>query len=305
MGIEAGCSSSIVAVADRSKRGGWSMPFAGAGRLDGVWRLLGLVILLAGWEAIHRASGPFVLPSLVDTVASLVRVVGGGQAFGALAVTLLHAVGGAALGAALGFVLGLVGGAIRPLGLALSPMLTAILGVPPVAWIVLAFLWFGTGLKAPLFTVTVTAVPIVFAATLQGMGARDEGLREMAAVYRLPRRALFLRLLLPELAVHVAPALSTAFAISWKVALTAEVLGDGSGIGGAFATARAHLDLAEAMAWIVLVVLVLLVADAALLGPLRRWIAGHGGRGSGAGRRGGGAPTCVGIGALTNIERRR
>ncbi len=274
--------------------------WGGERRLDAVWRGLGLLLLLVGWEAIHRIAGPFVLPSVFDTARALLGVVLGGRVFGALGVTLLHAVGGALLGAAIGFVLGLVGGAVRPFGLLLTPVSTAVLGVPPVAWIVLAFLWFGTGLRAPLFTVTVTAVPIVFAATLQGMNARDPGLREMADVFRLPARARFLRLLLPELAVHVAPSLSTTFAISWKVALTAEVLGDGSGIGGAFATARAHLDLAEAMAWIVLVVFVLLVAEALLLGPMRRWIAGHGG-----GRRPMRAPTCVGVGDMKQIEGKR
>lgn len=284
----------------RSSATGIARMKSGEGRFDVAWGGLGLLLLLVGWEAIHRVAGPFVLPSVSDTVASLLGVVGGGRAFGALGVTLLHAVGGASLGAAIGCALGIVGGVVRPFGLLMTPVSTAVLGVPPVAWIVLAFLWFGTGPKAPLFTVTVTAVPIVFAATLQGMNARDPGLREMAEVFRLPALARLRRLLLPELAVHVAPSLSTTFAISWKVALTAEVLGDGSGIGGAFATARAHLDLAEAMAWIVLVVFVLLVADGLLLGPMRRRIAGHGG--SGRQMR---APTCVGIGGTRPVEEQR
>lgn len=262
---------------------------------NALWPALGLGLLAFAWAMVHAKAGPFVLPSLPDTGLAFGRIVADGSAARALVVTLIHAIGGAGLGAALGFVLGLAGGAARPIGSLLAAPITAILGVPPVAWIVLAFLWFGTGLLAPLFTVTVTAFPIVFAATLQGMRARDPGLKEMATVFRLPPRARVLRLLLPELAVHVAPALSTAFAISWKVALTAEVLGDGSGVGGAFATARAHLDLAEAMAWIVLVVVFLLVTDALVLGPLRRWIAGR--RESGR-REDAAAPTCVGIGAV-------
>lgn len=266
-------------------------------RHDRVWGAVGLVALAVGWSWISAACGPFVLPSLTDTAAAFVRIVGSGVAIDALGVTLLHAVGGAVAGAALGFGLGLAGGLVRPLGAALMPAITAILGVPPVAWIVLAFLWFGTGLTAPLFTVTITALPIVFAAGLQGMRARDPALVEMAEVFRLPARTRLFRLMLPELAVHVAPALSTAFAISWKVALTAEVLGDGSGIGGGFATARAHLDLPEAMAWIVLVVIFLLVSDGLLLGPLRRWIAGARENAGGTAAEAP-APTCVGIGAL-------
>lgn len=264
---------------------------------DALWGALGLAVLALGWTLVNRISGPFVLPSLGDTAAALWRVVTAGVAVHALGATLLHAVGGAAMGGLCGFALGLAGGCARPLGAALTPSVTAILGVPPVAWIVLALLWFGTGPLAPLFTVAVTTLPIVFLATLQGMRARDADLAEMAEAFRLPRGTRLRRLVLPELAVHVAPACSTAFAIAWKVALTAEVLGDGSGIGGGFAAARAHLDLAEAMAWIVVVVIFLLLSDAVLLGPLRRWIAGH--REVAAGAIGAGpSPAGVAVAAL-------
>ncbi|TBW40309.1 ABC transporter permease subunit [Siculibacillus lacustris] len=239
---------------------------------DRLWGTLGLAGLAAGWSLIHTTAGPFVLPSLADTGTALIRVIADGSALAGLALTCLHAVGGAVAGAAVGLALGLAGGAVRPLGAALAPAVTAILGVPPVAWIVLAFLWFGTGPAAPLFTVAIATAPLLFAATLAGVRARDPALIEMATVFRLPRATRFFRLTLPELAVQVAPALSSAFAMAWKVALTAEVLGDGSGVGGRFATARAHLDLAEAMAWIVLVVAVLLTIDAVLFGPLRRRI---------------------------------
>ncbi|WP_029002639.1 ABC transporter permease [Azorhizobium doebereinerae] len=242
---------------------------------DTAWGAAGLALLALGWTLVNWRSGPFVLPSLVETGAALLRLIADGSAVRASGATLLHAVGGAALGGGIGLLLGLAGGLWRAVGAALAPSATAILGVPPIAWIVLAFLWFGVGVTALLFTVTIATLPIIFAATLQGMRARDPALVEMARVFRLPRRTRLIRIILPELAVHIAPALSTAFAIAWKVALTAEVLGDGSGIGGGFATARAHLDLPEAMAWIVLVVILLLITDAALLGPLRRWISGQ------------------------------
>lgn len=264
---------------------------------DWLFGTLGLVLLMAGWSLVNRVSGPFVLPSLSETGGAFLGLFATGSVFRELAITLLHAVGGAALGAAIGFGLGLAGGLRRSIGATLRPAATAILGIPPVAWVVLALLWFGPGLWSPLFTVTVTTAPILFASTLQGVEARDPGLIEMAEVFRLSRRTRLVLLMLPELAVHVAPALSTTFALAWKVALTAEVLGDGSGVGGAFSTARAHLDLAEAMAWIWLVVIFLLITDGLLLGPLRRWIRGsrpvaQAGREAG----GGDGPSCVGIG---------
>jgi NitT/TauT family transport system permease protein len=249
-------------MAERARRG-----------TDLAWGALGLILLGAGWTLINRLSGPFVLPSLADTGAALVRVVASGDALPAMVATLMHALGGVLIGASLGFAIGLAGGFLRPIGATAAPVATAILGVPPIAWVVLSLLWFGPGGFGPAFTVAITAMPIMFAATLQGVRARDPQLAEMARVFRLPLRSRLTRIMLPELATMLAPALATTFALSWKVTLTAEVLGDGSGIGGRFASARAHLDLPEAMAWIVVIVAFVLITDALLLGQLRRWVA--------------------------------
>jgi NitT/TauT family transport system permease protein len=240
---------------------------------DTAWGAFGFALLLGGWAWVHAAYGSFVMPSLAETLAALGRILTH-DAGEALAITLLHAAGGAAIAIIIGFILGVLGGLVRPFGSALSPAVTAILGVPPIAWVVLAILWFGPGLFSPLFTVTLATMPIIFISTMHGMRARDANLGEMAQVFRLPRKTRFLQILLPALMVHVAPALSTVSALSWKVALTAELLGDGTGIGGRFATARAFLDLPEAMAWVVLVVVFVLVTDGLLLRSLRRWLGG-------------------------------
>uniref|UniRef100_Q07JR8 Binding-protein-dependent transport systems inner membrane component n=1 Tax=Rhodopseudomonas palustris (strain BisA53) TaxID=316055 RepID=Q07JR8_RHOP5 len=233
---------------------------------------LGLALVAVGWTLVNRSYGALVLPSLADTGAALLRIVLSSDALAAVTATVGHAFGGVAIGAAAGLILGLIGGVVRPVGAALAPVATAILAVPPIVWVVLAFLWFGTTGTGILFTVAISSMPILFAATLQGVRSRNRHLAEMATVFRLPLSTRLLRILLPDLAVMLSPALATAFAISWKVALTSEVLGDGSGIGGRFAVARAHLDLPEAMAWIILVVGVVLSSDALLLGPLRRWL---------------------------------
>ncbi len=239
---------------------------------DPFWSAIGLAMLALGWSVLNRAYGPFVLPSLSDTALALGRIVMSGAALPAIGATLLHAVCGGLLGATLGVAIGVAGGHIRPLGVAIAPVATVVLAIPPIVWVVLSLLWFGPGGLGPLFTVAVTTMPIVFGATLQGMRARDPHLAEMAQVFRLSLRSRLLRITIPELATILAPAFASAFAIAWKVALTAEVLGDGSGVGGRFATARAHLDLAEAMAWIVLVVACVLASDILLLGRLRRWM---------------------------------
>ncbi|MFG1418163.1 ABC transporter permease subunit [Xanthobacter sp. V0B-10] len=241
------------------------------------WGALGVLALLAAWQWGHYALGPFVLPSLQETGRALWRLVAEGLALPALAATAGHALGGFLVGGVAGLALGLAGGLVTPVGAMVAPVLVMILGTPPIAWVVLALLWFGPGGGAPAFTVAVTAAPIVFLAALQGVRSRDPRLDEMARVYRAPARMRASDLILPALADHLAPAFATALAFSFKVAVMAEVLSGSDGVGGGIANARAYLDLAETMAWIVLVVAFLLLADAVLLAPLRGWLAARDG----------------------------
>lgn len=230
----------------------------------------GLAALVAAWQIGHIALGPFVLPAPAETAARLVSLVANGTAAPAIAVTATDALGGWFAGAALGFSLGLVGGLVPLLGAALRPVAIVVLGVPPIAWVVLSLLWFGPRGMGAAFTVLVTTLPIVFAGAFQGVQARDPRLSEMGRAFGAPLLLRLRAIILPQLLDFLLPALATALALAWKVAVMAEVLGGGTGIGGQIATARAHLDLPETLAWIVLAVILLLACDALLLAPIRR-----------------------------------
>jgi NitT/TauT family transport system permease protein len=66
-------------------------------------------------------------------------------------------------------------------------------------------------------------------------------------------------------------ALGTAF----KVAVMAELLANAGGIGGALADARINLDIAEALAWVAVAVILLIAVEYALVQPVKgeidRW----------------------------------
>ncbi len=253
--------------------------FGGTGRpmMRLAWGAAGLGLLGAAWQGGYVALGPFVLPSLGATFGELAQLIASGAAWSPLLQTAGHALTGFLVGGACGLALGLLGGFVWPVAAAAGPVLTAILGTPPIAWVVLALLWFGPGGAAPVFTVAITAAPIVFLAGLHGVRARDVQLMEMARIYRAPLLQRLSDILLPRLAQALAPALATALAFSFKVSVMAEVLSGADGVGGAIADARAVLDLPQTMAWIVLVVMVLLAVDAVLFAPLRGWLAANGG----------------------------
>jgi NitT/TauT family transport system permease protein len=230
----------------------------------------GLAFVIAGWALVHAIYGPLVLPRPDEAVRELVHLFAKGQAQSAMSATLFHSLAGWSVGCATGLALALLGGLWQPAGLALRPVATALLGLPPVAWLVLAALWFGANGFDAGFTVAVVVAPMVFVAAIHGMDRRDPLLDEMAAGFCAPPWQKFTDILAPQIFTHFLPAAATALGMALKVCVMSEVMASGTGIGGQLAAARSNLDLVGAMAWILLVVALALILDLALIEPFRR-----------------------------------
>lgn len=243
---------------------------AGARSTFGRWSLLGLALVLLAWIIAHRTYGVFVLPDPRDAVAALAKLAVSGVLLPAVALTARDALLGFLAAAVTGMVLGGLAGARPIVHQILQPIATLLLGVPAIAWVVLALLWFGGSGSVAGFTVAVTTAPIVFAAAAQGVATLDGDLARMARAFRAPRAARILDLYLPHMLGHVFPALATALASAWKVAVMAEVLAGAGGIGDGLARARAEVDTAATMAWILVVVALLLAVERLALDPIRR-----------------------------------
>ncbi|CAH2603267.1 Hydroxymethylpyrimidine ABC transporter, transmembrane component [Rhodovastum atsumiense] len=225
---------------------------------------LGLGGFLLLWHLVHVDVGALVLPSPLAVARRVLALAVAPGTPEALARTAADALGGLAAGGLAGLLLGVASGALPPLGAALRPVVTVILGVPHIAWVVLALLWFGPQGLAPGVTVALACLPVLFAGGYHGARARDPDLTEMARVFALGPWQRATELALPQLLVHLAPAFATALGLAFKVAVMAEVLSGGAGVGGQVATARAYLETDLVLAWIVLVVVLLLALDAML-----------------------------------------
>ena len=150
------------------------------------------------------------------------------------------------------------------------PLVTVLMGMPPIARLVLSMLWFGASDGTPVFTVFVAAFPVVFVGALQGTRTLDNQLREMALAMRLPARLKLFDLYLPHVFSYLFPAWIAALGMSWKIVVMAELLATQDGVGAALAVSRAHLDSAASMAWICAVVVLLLGLEYLFLEPLKR-----------------------------------
>jgi NitT/TauT family transport system permease protein len=150
------------------------------------------------------------------------------------------------------------------------PIVTILMGMPPIAWIVLAMIWFGMGNATVEFTVIVASMPIVFVGALQGTRTLEDKFEEMADIFKVPFFMKFFDIYLPHIFSYVFPAWVSGLGMAWKIVVMAELLATSDGLGADLALARSQLDTATALAIVVAMVGLLMVAEYIFLEPIKQ-----------------------------------
>jgi NitT/TauT family transport system permease protein len=232
----------------------------------------GLSCLLAAWQAGHEVYGSFVLPSPLQTFATMGDLLVAPQFYSIAGETAARTLIGFGLAAGFGSLAGMIAGYSFAAMRILKPIVAVVLGVPPISWIVLALIWFGATGGSAIATVIVAALPISFAGALEGVATRDRSLDAMASVFGAGPFRRFRTVTLPHLLSYLFPAWTTTVGVAWKVTVMAELFANAGGIGGELATARTLFDIPQVTAWTAIVVLFALVTDFGILHPLREWL---------------------------------
>ncbi|SMP31057.1 ABC transporter permease [Shimia sagamensis] len=251
----------------------------GARALKFIWGgwagLASFALFCAVWQAGFETYGAFILPAPLEVFSTVFGLLHIPETW-ALALTTAKRAGESFLLAVLvGVTLGVISGHAPAVMRLQKPLLTVLLGVPPVAWIVLAMIWFGGGDGTVIVTVLVAATPIVLVGTAEGILSRDRGLDAMGQLYGAGPIRRFTTLSWRHTLSHLFPSLILALATGFKVAVMAELLANSGGIGGALSDARTNFDIAEALAWVVMSVGLLIGIEYGLIHPFRaeldRW----------------------------------
>ena len=227
------------------------------------------------WQIGHEAYGAFILPSPLAAAEAVIRLSADEANWHTAATTAERALEGFALAAFAGTLAGIIAGYSAAAIRLARPLITLILGVPPIAWIVLAMIWFGSTDGMVVTTVAIAATPAAFIGAAEGIMTRDRGLDDMARAFGAGPWRRFSTLAVRHVAAHVFPALVLTLGTAFKVAVMAEVLSNSGGIGGGLARARSNLDVSEAMAWVLIAVAALIAIEYGLVRPihseLERW----------------------------------
>ena len=235
------------------------------------WGAIASVFLfIAVWDVGNQIYGDLILPSPLETFRTLAQLFGESAFMENLMITLRRAMIGFGISLVAGTALGLLAGFFVTASIMSRPIVTILMGMPPIAWIVLAMIWFGMGDATVIFTVVVASLPIVFVGALQGTRTLEDKFDEMADIFKVPRMMKFFDIYLPHIFSYVFPAWVAALGMAWKIVVMAELLATSDGLGAALAMARSQLDTATALAIVVAMVGLLMVAEYIFLEPIKR-----------------------------------
>ena len=228
------------------------------------------VILCALWEFLSRkVASPLILPSIQDVMRDL------GSLFAAphfpqdSLATFMRGLLAFLASFALSIVLGVLSGVFPLFTAALTPWMSVIKSVPVVAFILIAILWFGSGI-VPVFVAILMTLPVMAEATAQGVRAADKKLLDMAHVYRMSRRSILMNIRIPSAMPFILAGAASSFGLTWKVVIAGEILSfPERGLGSAMQTAKVHLETPRVFSLTIVTILMSVVTEALLRGLAR------------------------------------
>ncbi len=151
-----------------------------------------------------------------------------------------------------------------------QPLLALALAVPDPVYIIFAILAFGTGETAGFIALTIAVLPFVANIVRSNVHARDKALDEMAQIYHLPRPVRLAAVLFPQLIPAFLTAMRFSFALSWKLVVVVEAIGQPNGIGSAIFHSFRQLRMREVAAIAIIFIIAMQLVERGVLKRLEK-----------------------------------
>lgn len=181
-----------------------------------------------------------------------------------------HIAAGFFLGLILGGIFASLAGKHSWVETLLWPFMVTVKTVPVASFIVICLIWLRTE-SLSVFISFLIVLPVVYSNLLEGIKSEDPGMKELAAVYRLPMHRRMIYVHLPQLKPFIFSACSTSLGMAWKAGVAAEIIGtpDGS-VGKMLYYAKIYLDTDDLLCWTLVIVVVSVLFEKLFMALLGR-----------------------------------
>ena len=216
-------------------------------------RIASVVVLLAAWEILAR-SGTFThyqLPALSDVIARIWSDAWSGDLWINTALTLYRALTAFAICTVFGVMIGMAMSRNAVANWFFDPIISVGFPMPKIAFLPVVILWLGVYDVSKITIIVVDAIFPVIAATVIAIQGVERELLWSARNMGANNRELLTQIVLPAATPQIMTGLQVALPLSLIVAVVAEMLMGGYGLGGAMMTASRFANSTGVFAGIV------------------------------------------------------
>jgi ABC-type nitrate/sulfonate/bicarbonate transport system permease component len=219
----------------------------------GAARSLPILALALGWELLARGGTvtPFMLPALSAVLERIWSDAVSGDLILNTAVTLYRAIVGFLIAGSAGIVLGMAMSRNAAVRWLFDPIISVGFPMPKIAFLPVVMLWLGVYDTSKIAMVVLDAIFPVVTATIIGIQGVDRHLLWSARNMGASERELLWQIMLPAALPQIMTGLQVALPIALIVAIVAEMLMGGYGLGGAMVHASRFADSRGVFAGIV------------------------------------------------------
>ncbi|MBA2751848.1 MAG: ABC transporter permease [Actinobacteria bacterium] len=242
-----------------------------ADRLARVWsalwpKMAAVFLAVAAWQLTvwSHWRPEYVLPSPGRVVGQLGTLLGEGEFYRAIAITLRRALTGYALAVLVGTVVGASVARVRPLRTAVGSLITGLQTMPSIAWFPLAILLFQLSESAILFVVVLGAAPSIANGLIAGVDHVPPLLLRAGRVLGASGLRLYRHVILPASLPSFVAGLKQGWAFAWRSLMAGEllvILANRPSIGARLQFARELSDAPALLALMIVVLVIGIVVD--------------------------------------------
>lgn len=250
-------------------------------RLDlmGVLAPLAVVAtLILVWQIVCWAhlKPTYIVPTPSSVGSNLWTLVSRGTAWDAIWVSLHRGLIGFLASIVIGTGMGAVISQVSWLRKGFRPLLSAMQSLPSVAWVPFALVVFQGGPALIYAVVLLGSVPSIANGLIGGVDQTPPLLREAGRVLGAGRFELMRSVLLPAALPTYLTGLKQGWSFAWRSLMAAELVATsaqlGTGLGGLLSNASQDSDMPSVLSAIVLILVVGVLVEIAVFGPIERRI---------------------------------
>ena len=238
---------------------------------DTLGTVIAIVFVLLFWRFGGAYLPTYIFPTIPIAIDTTLELMAESATYISISETLVRILGGFAVSAVFGIAVGIVMATSPLFNFFVRPLIRLIMGVPALTWVLLGVLWFRNMEVRVWFFMFIITFPITALNTYDGVRSVSYELYQMTKALRPTKWGMLKYLIIPAATPFIFSGLRLSLSFAGRIAVFAEAIAAGTGIGAEMMLTNQLFDTAGLIAWTFFLIVMLSAMDGVLEILERRW----------------------------------